>query len=137
MDLVEHAPSHKVVLCNGVFDLFHIGHLRYLEAASRMGGPLIVSITKDAFVNKGPGQPLYPEGDRIAIVRALRFVKAAFLTEGSRAALEMIKPHIFVKGAEYIGKILPEDEEYCRSNGIEIRFTNTEEVRPRDRLRQS
>lgn len=127
---------HKVVLANGVFDLFHVGHVRYLELAAAEGDVLVVSVTKDANVNKGPGQPLYSERERLEVIKAQRCVNAAFLTESSRHALEVVRPDVFVKGAEYAGKILPEDEEFCRANNIAIRFTDTETVRPRDRLRQ-
>lgn len=129
--------TQKIVLANGVFDIFHIGHLRYLQEAARMGGALIVSVTRNANVNKGDGMPLYDELERLSVVASLRCVSAAILCDGSRQALEEVKPHIFVKGREYLGKILPEDEEYCRSHGIEIRFTDTETKRPRDRLRKS
>ena len=128
--------SHKTVLANGVFDIFHIGHLRYLEAAARMGDVLVVSITRNAYVNKGPGSPLYDELERLRVVAALRCVSRAILVTGSRHALEQVRPAIFVKGREYKGKILAEDEEYCREHNIEIRFTDTETMRPRDRLRQ-
>jgi cytidyltransferase-like protein len=127
----------KRVLANGVFDIFHIGHLRYLEAAAAMGDVLIVSVTRDACVNKGNGRPIYPELERLAVIKALRCVSGAFLTDGSHRALELVKPAIFVKGAEYRGKIRQEDAEFCRKHSIAIRFTETETVRPRDRLLQS
>ena len=124
----------KVVLANGVFDIFHIGHLRYLEAAAGMGDFLAVAVTRDAFVGKGPGRPTYNEEERLAVVSALRFVDAAFLTEGVLPALQRMAPKIFVKGREYQNKIEPAHAAYCWEHGIEIRFTDTETVRPRDRL---
>ena len=126
----------KIVLANGVFDLFHIGHLRYLEAARAMGDILVVSVTKDKFVNKGAGKPIYFEEDRIAVVRSIRCVDRAFLVTGASEAL-LLRPHIFVKGREYENRIEQKHEEFCREHGIEIRFTDTEEKRPRDRLRLS
>lgn len=126
----------KVVLANGVFDIFHIGHLRYLEEAARMGDALIVSVTRNAFVNKGPGLPLYDELERLSVVRSVRCVKQAILTDSALQALQKVRPAVFVKGREYMGRILPEHENYCREHGIEIRFTDTETRRPRDRLRQ-
>ena len=127
--------SPRVVLANGVFDIFHIGHLRYLEQAAQMGDWLVVSVTRNEHVQK-PGRPLYDELDRLAVIEGVRCVDRAILVDSSRQALEKVKPAIFVKGAEYKGKIRAEDEEFCRQNNIEIRFTNTETVRPRDRLRQ-
>src|SRR5580658_1034700 len=52
--------GRKIVLCHGVFDLFHIGHLRHLKSASEFGDILVVSITGDKFVNKGPDRPAFP-----------------------------------------------------------------------------
>ena len=128
--------SYKVVMANGVFDLFHIGHLRYLEAAAAMGDVLAVTVTKDAFVNKGAGRPVYDENERIALVDAVRFVHYALLVNGCIEGLQRVRPNIFVKGREYEGKIEREHEEYCKAHNIEIRFTDTETVRPRARLGQ-
>ena len=122
------------MLANGCFDVFHIGHMRYLEAASKMGR-VVVGVTLDAYVNKGPGKPIYGEKERIEVVKSIRFVEDAFLVSSSYEALSLVYPDIFVKGIEYKGRILPEDLEFCRINEVEIMFTNTEEVRPRDRLR--
>ena len=118
------------------FDLFHIGHLRYLEAAAMMGDVLKVGVTCDANVNKGPGRPLYNESERSAIILSLRCVDGVTVVENALHALQIYKPHIFVKGREYEGKIEKIHQDYCDAHGIEIRFTDTETVRPRDRLRQ-
>ena len=123
------------MLAGGVFDLLHIGHIRYLEAASKMGS-VVVGVTRNAHVNKGPKAPLYDENVRLECVRAIRYVDDAILVDSSFEALTIVQPDIFVKGMEYKGRMLPVDEEFCKANDIEIRFTNTEEVRPRDRLRQ-
>ena len=53
--------GQKVVLCRGCFDLLHIGHIRHLQAARRMGDVLVVTVTPDRPVNKGPGRPAFPE----------------------------------------------------------------------------
>ena len=126
----------KLVLAGGVFDLFHIGHVRYLREAAKMG-EVVVGVTKNAHVNKGPGTPLYDEKDRLELVKSIKYVKDAILVESSYEALNIVQPDIFVKGMEYKGRMLPEDEEFCRANDVEIRFTNTEEKRPRDRLRKN
>ena len=125
-----------VVLANGVFDILHIGHIRYLEAAARMGDELIVSVTRDKFVNKGAGRPIYNEDERRESIQAIRCVRSVVLVDGALDALERIRPDIFVKGREYEYKIEAVHEDFCREHDIEIRFTNTETVRPRDRLRQ-
>ena len=123
------------MLAGGVFDLFHVGHIRYLAAAAKMGS-VVVGVTRNAHVNKGPGMPLYDEKDRLELVRGIRYVDDAILVDSSYEALNIVQPDIFVKGMEYKGRMLPEDLEFCRANDVEIRFTNTEEIRPRDRLRQ-
>ena len=125
-----------MVLAGGCFDLFHIGHMRYLEAAAKMGR-VVVGVTRNAHVNKGPGMPIYDEKDRIEVVKGIRYVDDAILVDSSFEALTIVQPDIFVKGMEYKGRMLAEDLEFCRENDIEIRFTNTEEKRPRDRLRKS
>lgn len=114
----------KIVLANGVFDLLHYGHLRHLIAARNLGDWLVVSVTKDAFVNKGPGRPVFPEDERREMVEALYIVDKVILVSGAMEALERIKPDIFVKGSDYKDKIEPEHEEYCRQNNIKIAFTN-------------
>ena len=133
-----HEPIHPqiVVLANGVFDILHVGHVRYLEAAAQMGDKLIVSVTRDKFVNKGDGRPIYNEQERLEVVQALRCVRSVVLVDGALDALERVGPDIFVKGREYENRIEKIHEDYCKAHGIEIRFTDTETVRPRDRLRQ-
>ena len=116
--------SPRVVLANGCFDLLHIGHLLYLEAAARMGDRLVVAVTQDKFVNKGPGRPMFNETHRLSLIKALRCVDDALLVNGALEALETIKPDIFVKGADYIDKIEKRHSDYCKANGIEIRFTS-------------
>ena len=113
------------VLANGVFDLLHVGHVLYLEQASDMGDYLYVSVTRDAFVNKGPNRPNYFQDDRLMVVQALRCVNQAFLCNDALDALEQVKPDIFVKGADYIGKIEHRHADYCKAHGIDIRFTDT------------
>ena len=124
-----------MVLANGVFDLFHVGHARYLFAASVMGDALHVAVTADAFVNKGEGRPVYTAQERCFVVGSMGVVDEAYIVQNVLEAFEQSKPDIFVKGREYEGKIEPIHADYCRAHGIEIRFTDTETVRPRDRLR--
>mgnify|MGYP001583018512 FL=1 len=113
-----------VVMANGVFDIFHIGHLLYLQEARRMGDKLVVSITDDAHVNKGPGRPLFNAHQRAAIIHELRCVDDVLIVPGALEALEIVRPDIFVKGADYVGKIEERHSEYCKANDIKIRFTN-------------
>jgi rfaE bifunctional protein nucleotidyltransferase chain/domain len=116
----------KIVLANGVFDIFHYGHLLYLEAAAQMGDRLVVSVTRNAFVNKGPGRPTFSHWERAEIVKALRCVDQVILCNDPIEALEAVKPDIFVKGGDYrMENMRPVDVDYCKAHGIEIAFTST------------
>ena len=64
--------GQSVVLAHGTFDLLHLGHVRHLELARREGDVLIVTVTADAFVNKGPGRPAFTEVSSIALTREVR-----------------------------------------------------------------
>ena len=124
------------MLAGGCFDLVHIGHFRYLEAASKMGR-VVVGVTRNAHVNKAPNRHYYDAKERLEIVKGISSFEEAILVDSTYEALNIVQPDIFVKGMEYKGKMLPEDLEFCKANDVEIRFTNTEEVRPSDRLQRS
>lgn len=113
----------RVVLCNGVFDLLHVAHVRHLEQASKLG-ELVVGVTRDATVNK-LGRPIIPEAERLEMVKSLRFVSDASLCRDSLDALEQWKPKIFCKGHDYVGKgLLSAELDYCARYGIEIFHTD-------------
>ena len=114
----------KIVLANGCFDIFHYGHLKHLEAARKLGDKLWVSVTRNEFVNKGEGRPYFDELQRLEVIKSLRCVSFAFLTESSIEALRFAKPKVFVKGKGYEYCMRLEDGEYCKENGIEIAFTD-------------
>ena len=89
-----------------------------------MGDRLVVAVTFDEFVNKGPGRPVFNEGKRMALLRELRCVDVVAGVRSSLEGLQIFMPDIFVKGSEYTDKILDEDRAFCEENGIEIRFTD-------------
>lgn len=113
-----------IVLASGCFDPFHYGHLLHLQQAKKFGELLYVAVTRDAFVNKGPERPVFPEEERLAVIQALSIVHTAFLVESSLQALQMIQPDYFVKGAEYTNKIATQDLQFCEDNDINIVLTN-------------
>jgi D-beta-D-heptose 7-phosphate kinase/D-beta-D-heptose 1-phosphate adenosyltransferase len=94
-----------VVFTNGVFDLLHPGHVRYLSAARALGDALIVGINSDRSVraNKGPCRPITPEHERAEIIAALRTVDAVivFDEETPRALIDAVQPDVLVKGADW------------------------------------
>ncbi len=133
---------HRVVLANGCFDPFHYGHLLHLQAARKFGDVLVVSVTRDRHVNKGPGRPVFKEEQRAAVIRALACVDEVVLADDALDALQTVDPDVFVKGHDYVGNIQPQDEAYCAKRGIQIVFTNEETwsstalLKHYDRLRQ-
>ena len=99
------ANGRKVVFTNGVFDLMHPGHVRYLRAARKMGDLLVVAINSDDSVRrlKGPGRPILPQNERGKILAALEMVDYVTLFEEDtpQAIIELLRPDILVKGGDY------------------------------------
>src|SRR5438477_298476 len=117
----------RLVFTNGTFDLLHIGHVRYLEAARALGDILVVGINSDASARayKGPGRPVVPQDERAEIVAALRCVDYTVIFNGPTAErlVEALQPDIYVKGGDYSpgGKPLPEAE-LVKSYGGEVKI---------------
>jgi rfaE bifunctional protein nucleotidyltransferase chain/domain len=97
------AAGRKVVLAHGVFDVLHIGHKRHLEHGKGNGELLLVTITTDRHVNKGPGRPVFPEQLRAEMLAGLEIVDHVGISPnpGAEYVIEKIKPDIYLKGAEY------------------------------------
>ncbi len=99
------ALNLRIVLTNGTFDLLHIGHVRYLEAARDLGDILVVGINSDASVRgyKGPGRPVVPQDERAEIVAALRCVDYATIFDEPTAThiVDALQPDLYVKGGDY------------------------------------
>lgn len=99
------ARGGTVVFTNGVFDLLHPGHLRYLAAARGLGDVLVVGLNRDASVrrNKGPDRPLTPELERAELLRALNCVDAVVLFDEDtpRNLIAAVQPDVLVKGADW------------------------------------
>jgi rfaE bifunctional protein nucleotidyltransferase chain/domain len=121
-----------IALSHGVFDLIHPGHIRHLKAAKSHANILIVSVTADKYVNKGPGQPAHPEMLRAEHLEALGCVDAVIINNAPTAVdlIDIIKPHFYVKGSDYAndkdditGKIIDERQAVERHGGKLI-FTN-------------
>ena len=111
------------MLCHGVFDPFHVGHLWHLKQAKTPSSRLVVAVTRAGFVHKGYGRPVFSDAERMEVLNALRIVDQVLLVSNSLEALETVKPDVFCKGAEYRGKIRKEDADYCKAHKIKIRFT--------------
>ncbi len=106
------AKGGEVALCNGVFDILHVGHVRYLEAAKAMADLLVVAVNSDASVrlNRGPGLPLIPEAERAELVAALAAVDLVLLFDGKEVTevVRAIRPNLQVKGTDYTVESVPE-----------------------------
>jgi rfaE bifunctional protein nucleotidyltransferase chain/domain len=101
--------GQRVVLTNGIFDLLHVGHLRYLRQARLSGDVLVVGVNSDASVNK-PGRPLVPDVERAELVAALDPVDYVVVFNEATAdhLLREVRPDVYVKGADYSETTLPE-----------------------------
>lgn len=98
-----HRKGKRVVMCHGTFDLMHTGHIRHLQKAKREGDVLLVTVTGDAHVNKGPGRPVFSEDLRAETIAALACVDFVALNFEQTAvnAISRLQPHVYVKGSEY------------------------------------
>ena len=99
----EKKKSKKIVHCHGVFDLLHIGHIKHLKKAKELGDKLVVTITSDKFVNKGPGKPAFNQILRAEALSAISFVDYVSINETSTAInpITILKPNIYCKGKDY------------------------------------
>ncbi|MBF0095229.1 MAG: adenylyltransferase/cytidyltransferase family protein [Alphaproteobacteria bacterium] len=122
----------RVVLAHGVFDLLHMGHVRHLEVAREQGSVLIVTVTADAFVNKGPGRPVFPDYLRAEFLASLEYVDWVGINHdpSAEAVLRVVRPDVYVKGSDYrnskddiTGKIAAE-RETVESHGGSLIFTD-------------
>ena len=125
------AAGRRIVLCHGVFDLLHVGHLWHLRQAREFGDILVVSITADKYVNKGPNRPVFPAPLRSEMLAALECVDFVAVVDDPSAepAISVIKPTVYVKGGEYddaakdiTGKITRE-QELVERHGGRVEFT--------------
>lgn len=121
---VHRAQGRKVVLCHGVFDLLHIGHIRHFQEARKNGDVLVVTITPDRFVNKGPHRPVFSETLRAEAVAALDCVDHVAINEAALAieAIKLLRPNYYVKGSDY------RDVEKDVTGGIELEREAVESV---------
>ena len=101
----QRRAGRKIVFSNGVFDLLHPGHIRYLQAARAEGDVLIVGLNSDRSVrsNKGPSRPVMPERERAEVLASMWFVDAAVVFDEPTPAeiIRLVQPDVLVKGADW------------------------------------
>lgn len=120
-----------VALCHGCFDILHTGHLRHFEAAKNKSDLLVVTITEDQFIKKGPNRPVFPAKQRAELLAGLRVVDYVAINKWADAikTIRLIRPNYFVKGQEYepaTQKVNPqffEEEKAINSVGGKMLFT--------------
>jgi formyltetrahydrofolate-dependent phosphoribosylglycinamide formyltransferase len=117
----------SLVLTNGVFDVLHVGHVRYLAEARALGDALVVAINGDASVRelKGPGRPINTAEERAEMLRALRCVDRVVVFEERRATgvIGAVRPHLYSKGGDYTAASLIDEEKALLDHlGVEIRI---------------
>src|SRR5436190_2371768 len=121
------AAGKKLVATNGCFDLLHVGHVRYLQAARALGDALAVGLNGDQSVRelKGSGRPLNNESDRAEVLAALDCVDFVTIFPEKRATrfIEAARPAIYVKGGDYSSDTLnAEERALLREIGAEVRI---------------
>lgn len=108
----ERESGKPVILANGCFDLFHVGHARYLAGAKALGGVLVVGINSDrqTLLLKGEGRPYMPENERAELVAGLRCVDYVTIFDEPTVEnlIRAIKPDIHAKGTDYTTETVPE-----------------------------
>ncbi len=124
--------SSVIVTTNGCFDILHVGHLRYLQAAKAFGDLLVVAMNSDQSVRglKGPERPIVSEADRAELLAGLACVDYVVLFDEStpESLLQLIQPQVHVKGDQYSVDSLPEAD-MLKAMGTKIEFVSMVEGR--------
>ncbi len=121
----------KVVQCHGVFDLLHLGHIRHFNLAKKEGDVLVVTVTKDKYVKRGPGRPVFNEHLRAEALASLAVTDYVSIIDAPTAteALKVLKPDVYAKGSDYkeknkdITDKIQEEEDAIKSVGGRMIFT--------------
>lgn len=107
--------GRTVALANGIFDLLHVGHVRYLQGARELADVLVVAVNSDASTRayKGPGRPYIPESERAELIAALACTDRVLLFDepNVRGIIRALKPDVHVKGTDYTPESIPEADE--------------------------
>ena len=125
------SEGKKVVHCHGCFDLMHPGHIKHFQTAKNMGDILIVTVTPDIYVDKGPNRPVFNEKLRAESIAALECVDFVAINKWQTAeeTLRFLRPDIYVKGQEFenmedkTGK-LQKEKEILKEIGIQMCYTH-------------
>jgi len=116
----------RVAMVDGAFDPLHRGHIEYFRAAvAQLDVPLLCNVASDRYVStKHP--PLLPEGDRAAVVDAIRFISFTHINRfDTETILRELQPKYYVKGRDWEGRLPPEQVRICREHGIGVVYLDT------------
>ncbi len=124
----------KLVLCHGVFDLVHLGHIKHFKKAKSYGDYLIVSLTSNKYIKKGPGRPIFNQNQRLEFLKEIKIIDEVLISSSASAEdiIKLVKPDFYVKGPDYknniedkTGKIKTE-KKLVEKFGGKIKYTNDE-----------
>jgi len=141
---VREWQSHGLVvaLCHGCFDPLHVGHIDHFAEASTFCDRLIVTVTQDRFVNKGPERPWFSAEDRARAIAAIKFVSAVAINPWSNATetLTSLRPDLFVKGSDYsqatASAAFQDERAAAEKLGIGVRLTVSKKISATELLRR-
>ena len=119
-------------MCHGVFDLVHLGHIEHFKSAKKFGDYLIVSLTQDKFIKKGPGRPLFNELQRVEYLKNIKIIDDVILSssESSIDVINFIKPNFYVKGPDYKNNLKDKtkkitlEKKAVENNGGKLKYTS-------------
>jgi rfaE bifunctional protein nucleotidyltransferase chain/domain len=103
--------GRTIAQCHGCFDIFHVGHLRHLEEVRRLADVLVVSVTADPFVGKGPGRPAFADQSRMEVLAAMSVVDFVTRSDAptAEAIIRALRPAVFAKGPDYVDKLATDE----------------------------
>lgn len=135
-EIKSNNPSKSIGLCHGVFDVIHSGHIDHFQEASNLVDILVVSVTTDKYVNKGPGRPVNKIGDRTRTLAGVEYIDYVIESEFPSAIeiIKILKPNYYFKGKDYgtnsqkndIAGNLDEEKRVVVSSGGQLYFTKAE-----------
>ena len=123
--------NFRIVMCHGCFDIIHFGHILHFQTSKKFGDKLIVTITKDKYVNKGPDRPIFNHYERAIVLSGIGVIDKISINNKPSAAnlLLQFKPHVYSKGYEYASKkqkinpLLNDERNIVKNYGGKMKFT--------------
>ena len=132
---MKNLKNKKIVgLVHGVFDIIHIGHIEYFKEAKSLVDYLVVSVTTDKFIKKGPGKPIFNIDKRCEVLKSIKYIDKVIISNFATAkeAIRQIKPDIYIKGKDYknlkedLSKNIILEKKEVEKYGGKIKFTQSE-----------